>query len=285
MTGSEIWGHDRIDEFVAMVRGIDDFHDLSRDEVLSSCHDRGGTVLHVREAGAAAVVIGREGGGDLVASIRILVPVATDSPEDLERRIALLRAVEEHVVGRGVARIVLGGGLPFALTPGVVDGSADMAAARACGYVVGRSWSSWTLPTTVRFDAPPGVAVRRAVHDDDVATALVAVASSWPRRSDEVARALDHGTCHVAFADDGRVLGLVGHSIARAGWLGPLLVLPEDRRRGIGSALVGQVCRDLMIAEFHRLVVAEACDDGATSFVVALGGAEHCRFVEVERRV
>mgnify|MGYP000312182257 CR=1 FL=1 len=52
------------------------------------------------------------------------------------------------------------------------------------------------------------------------------------------------------------VVGIGCHSITRAGWTGPLVVDEAYRRRGIGQALLGEICRDLMIAEFDNVVGA-----------------------------
>jgi GNAT superfamily N-acetyltransferase len=123
------------------------------------------------------------------------------------------------------------------------------------------------------------VVVRRAVRDDDVTTVTLAVASSWPRLSDEVARALDHGTCHAAFtavptdpaAGLGEVVGVGCHSVTRATWVGPLIVRPDRRRSGIGHALLGQICRDLMIADFGAAEVPGIAADDAEAFLMAAG--------------
>ncbi len=136
------------------------------------------------------------------------------------------------------------------------------------------------MPTSFRAAPPTGVVIRRVVHDDDVTAVILAVSAHWPRSSDEVARALDHGTCHGAFvaspADpDGRrgdLIGLGCHSVTRASWVGPLVVAAAERRRGVGHALLAQICRDLMIAEFPTAEVPGLRDAGAEAFAVAAGG-------------
>ena len=286
MTTPEVRGADRVDELLEAVRraGVPD--DLSVDELLTACHERGGTVLALEHVGVVALAVGRGPSGDLVASVRLVVAepeAAVDDPLDV-----LLTVAEDWARERAADRIVLHGDLPFALWPGVVVDSPLVAVTAARGWESGAAWDSYRVPVGFRSDPPPGVTVRRAVHDDDVARVLVAASASWPRRSDEIARALEHGTCHVAVGQcdgDTVVLGVATHSIARAGWVGPLVVVDEARRRGVGHALLGQVCRDLMIAEFPHLIVGDASDDVVRSFVEAAGAEPDVRWVRVERRL
>jgi predicted N-acetyltransferase YhbS len=59
--------------------------------------------------------------------------------------------------------------------------------------------------------------------------------------------------------------------VTRAGWVGPLAVAPDARRRGVGSALLGQICRDLMIAELPEAHVPGIVDPDADAFLRAVG--------------
>ncbi|MBU3701046.1 MAG: GNAT family N-acetyltransferase [Acidimicrobiia bacterium] len=284
MTGFAVWGPERVGELLALTRTRYGADELSVDELLLSCHERGGVVLGADGMGAVAVAVGRSDDGALVASVRLVVTHAP-SPEDLD---PLLDAAERWAADRSAARVVLGGGLPFALWPGVPVGSIVERAAVGRGYENGRRWTSWRVPSTFRAEPPAGVTIRRAVRDDDVTLVMVAAAASWPRRSDEIARALEHGTCHVAVASPGgadTVVGIATHSIARAGWTGPLIVGVGQRRRGVGRALLGQVCRDLMIAEFDEVIVGEVPDDGAVAFLRAVGAAPGESFVALERPI
>lgn len=284
MTDLVVWGPERVGELLALTESRLGADELSADELLLSCHERGGVVLGADGIGAVAIAVGRSDDGELVASVRLAVAHGP-SPHDL---LPLLEAAEAWAADRAVTRVLLGGGLPFSLWPGVPDGSMLEQAAVARGYEYGRRWDSWTVPSTFRAESPPGVTVRRAVRDDDVALVTVVAAANWPRRSDEIARALEHGTCHVALdISDGtdRVVGLGTHSIARAGWTGPLVVDVGRRRRGVGRALLGQICRDLMIAEFDRVIVGEVPDDGALAFMGAVGAEAGESFVALERRI
>ena len=287
MTAFEVRGPDRVDDLVALVRSVDGLGDVSADELLLSCHERGGTVMAADGVGAVAVALGRSDSGELLASVRVLVVdpiVARDTERDA--RDALLVAAEEWAIERSASRLVLGGGLPFALVPGALHGSVDVDAAVARGFEVDDGWWSYLVPVTHRADPPAGVVVRRAVRDEDVASVLLVASARWPRRSDEIARALDHGTCHVAVEErDGadEVVGIATHSIARAGWTGPVVVVDDARRRGIGRALFGQVCRDLMIAEFPHVVVGDATTPAARAFLESLGAEPDRRWVTCGR--
>lgn len=283
MNAPEVWGPDRVDELLEAYRKSGGDDDLTIDELLTACHERGGTVLAVEGAGVVALAVGRGASGGLVASVRLLIP----ADESVEPIAELLSVAEDWSATRSVDRIVLHGELPFALWPGVPEQSPLAATALRRGWESSSSWSSFRVPVAFRADPPASVVVRRAVRDEDVALVLVAASARWPRRSDEIARALEHGTCHVAIEerdDEAVVVGLGTHSIARAGWSGPLVVIEEARRRGIGRALLGQICRDLMIAEFPHLIVGDATEPMAQSFLESIGAEPEVSWVGVERR-
>ena len=283
MTGMELlplvpWSADRLDELTALVAECAAFEDLTGDEILTACWERPGTVVgNESGTGAIAVGIGRDRAGELVAAVRLLA-VHPDSQRQGHGSM-LLEHAETWARDRGATRIELGGALPFPLWPGVDSESGLVALAAARGFVAGPAGQSLVVPVAFRGNPPPGVIVRRVVTDDDVLSVTLAVASTWPRFSDEVARALDHGTCHVAFefiADENgipveTVTGIGCHSVTRATWVGPFVVRSEHRRRGIGHALLGQVCRDLMIAEFPFAEAPGVSDAGVEEFLIAAG--------------
>jgi mycothiol synthase len=274
------WGAHRIGELTALVAAAAPDDDLTADELLTALYDQPGVVLGPDDgSGVVAVGVGRDPSGRLVASVR-LVAVHPD-----RRRAGvgteLMSAAEAWAAGRGAERMVLGGVLPFALWPGVdpTSGLTELAVGR--GYVDAGQVRAFAVPASFRAAAPEGIVVRRAVRDADVTAVTLAVASSWPRRSDEVARALDHGTCHAAFVSSpadpegrtGEVVAIGCHSVTRACWVGPIAVRPDQRRRGIGRALLGQICRDLMIAEFPAAEVHGVGEDvdGIDGFLEAVG--------------
>ena len=263
----------RIDDLVDLVARATVDEDLSGDELLTACHEQADTVLIADDGDdAVSLGLGRAASGDLVAVVRLLVVAPSDARAERERELL------EHAVAwageRGASRLEIGGALPFALWPGLGAGSTMVATAQQAGFSVGDERTMWAVPNLFRTDQPAGIVIRRAVRDDDVLAVTLAAASRWPRLSDEIARALDHGTCHVAMVDDdgSEIVGVATHSITRATWAGPIVVEPAWQRRGVGSALLGQLCRDLMIAEFPRLVVSDA-DSGAEAFLRAAGAA------------
>lgn len=267
MTERAVLSAHRIDDLVDLVALATD-EELSADELLTACHEQSDVVLMADDLGdAVSLGVGRAVDGALVAVVRLLV-VSPESRRNGRAR-ALVRHAVEWAIERGATRLELGGALPFALFPGVPVESPLLALAADEGFELGAERSRWSVPNTFRSDPPSGVTVRRAVRDDDVMAVTLAASARWPRLSDEIARALDNGTCHVAFADE-EIVGLATHSIARATWAGPIVVESKWRRRGVGAALLAQLCRDLMIAEFPTLVVADA-DDGAEQFLRAAG--------------
>jgi GNAT superfamily N-acetyltransferase len=173
------------------------------------------------------------------------------------------------------------------LWPGVPAESPIAALCSGRGYETHEFWQSYDVATSFRAEPPTGITIRRAVHDEDVTRVLLAATSGWPRSADEIARALEHGTCHVALRGDSDpvVVGIGCHSITRAGWTGPLIVDESARRRGVGQALLGQICRDLMIAEFDRVIVADLPDDAARSFIESTGAVASTRFQRMSKQL
>jgi GNAT superfamily N-acetyltransferase len=284
VNGFEPWGADRVGDLVDLLGRVAPHEDLTADELLTACHEQSGIVVAATDgASVVSVGSGRDVDGALIASVRLLV-VDIDF-QRAGRGSALLDHAESWAIDRGASRIVAGGSLPFSLWPGVPESSPLEALAAARGYVVEAEWDSVEVPVLFRSDAPDGVVIRRAVHDDDVTRVLLASAALWPRLSDEIARALEHGTCHVAItAVDGEdvVAGVGCHSVTRSAWAGPLIVDPQWRRRGVGRALLGQICRDLMIAEFPTVVIPEVRDDGVSAF---LEGADAKTTIRYRRMV
>jgi GNAT superfamily N-acetyltransferase len=279
------WGAERIDDLTALVAASVPDDDLTADELLTACYDHPGVVLGDSDGTAAvALGVGRDGDGVLVASLRLVAVHPDRRGSGLGSQ--LLEEAEGWATDRGAERLELGGLLPFALWPGVDPSSALIGVASRRGYADRGELRSFAVPAGFRAVPPAGVAIRRAVRDADVTAVTLAAASSWARRSDEIARALDHGTCHAAFVATptdpdgvhGELVGLGCHSVTRATWVGPLVVEPGARRRGVGHALLGQICRDLMIADFPAAEVHGVAAPDVEAFLQAAGAVPGRRY-------
>ena len=280
------WGADRVDDVVDLLLRVAADEDLTPDELLTACHERSGIVMATPDGEAViAVGVDRDVDGELIASVRLVA--VGPGVQRCGRGSELLEHAERWAADRGAREIVVGGSVSFSLWPGVPMGSpiAQLCASR--GYESGEEWVSYELSTSHRAEVPEGVTIRRAVHDDDVTRVLLAATSAWPRSADEIARALEHGTCHVALRGDGDpvVIGIGCHSVTRAGWMGPLVVDESARRRGIGGALLGQIARDLMVAEFDRVIVAEVPTEDSGEFMVAIGATPSIRYQRMSKRL
>lgn len=278
------WGADRVDDIVDLMLRVAADEDLTPEEIHTACHERSGIVVATEDAESViAVGIDRDDDGELVAAIRLLVVGPTVQRTGRGR--ILLDHGEQWAAERGAREISLGGSLSFSLWPGVPIESALAGFGTAHGYATHETWHAFEVATSFRAPSPEGITLRRAIHDDDVTRVLLAATSGWPRSADEIARALEHGTCHVALRGDNDpiVVGIGCHSVTRAGWMGPLIVDESYRRRGIGQALLGQICRDLMIAEFDRLVVADLPDDRARSFLASTGAVASTRYQRMSK--
>jgi GNAT superfamily N-acetyltransferase len=133
-----------------------------------------------------------------------------------------------------------------------------------------------SLPVSFRAGVPDGVVIRRVIDAGDEQAVLALVQAERPDWMSPVRRSIDHGSCLAAFErlDASAIappvaIGFASHSIDRAGWLGPMATAPAHRRRGIGRALLGEVARDLMIANFRDVEVTGA--DQVRLFVHAGG--------------
>ena len=282
----EPWGADRVDDLVDLLLRAAADEDLTPDELLTACHERSGIVMATPDGESViAVGVDRDVDGDLIASIRLIA--VGPRVQRTGRGAELLDHAEQWAAERGAQRIHVGGELSFSLWPGVPVESSIAALCAGRGYETHEFWQSYDVATSFRAEPPAGITIRRAVHDEDVTRVLLAATSGWPRSADEIARALEHGTCHVALRGDADpvVVGIGCHSITRAGWTGPLIVDESARRRGVGKALLGQICRDLMIAEFDRVIVADLPDEAARSFIESTGAVASTRYQRMSKRL
>jgi GNAT superfamily N-acetyltransferase len=196
----------------------------------------------------------------------------------------LLAAAHRWLAARGITVVRTGAAGPRYLWPGVdVDRHADAVSCfAALGYEPVGETHNHRCDVSFRSVAPDGVAVRRVVlgsADDDAVRAFAA--ASYPHWVDEVTRAVPHGCCHGAFMDGGSAVGFACHSVNRAGWIGPMATDPSMQGRGVGSALLGAVCRDLDLAELPEAEIAWVGPDAF--YEKAAGTSVSRRFVILGR--
>jgi GNAT superfamily N-acetyltransferase len=221
---------------------------LSADEIVAACFEdpERSAVIGLEGGEGAVAVVARTDGDRVVAHLLMLAVEPAAQGQGRGRR--LLAAAEEWAFdGIGADEVHAGGSLPFGpwLWPGVdVRWTRSLCLFEAAGYSSRGVSLVLSCPSTHRAEPPDGVDVRRVLADDDAAAALVWSDQQMPAWAPVVGRAVDHGSCFVASAD-GRVLGLICHSVNRAGWVGPVGVSADKRGRGVGRALLGAACRDL----------------------------------------
>jgi GNAT superfamily N-acetyltransferase len=273
--GITTWDRSHAGALAALVEAALPGEELSEDELLAVCFDDPGSDPdRPGRPGEAAIVLATEDGtGAAVAVIRAwgepdalhkvaFVKLLVVHPDHRRRGHghALLAAVERWAWHEGAAELQLAGSAPFYLWPGVDATATEMLClAEARGYRPFSSDVNMALPTTFRADAPEGTVVRRVISDADVHLVQDLVEAHWPEWWPETERAIEHGCCHAVFAEDAdgsRAIGFGCHSVNRAGWLGPMGTDPEQRAAGVGQALLGQICRDLMIAEYAHTEIS-----------------------------
>ncbi|MEA3075164.1 MAG: hypothetical protein QOF60_72 [Actinomycetota bacterium] len=219
-------------------------------------------------AGAAGTAVGvaaavaRQVGDRRVGFVQLVAVAPAARRQGVGRR--LMAAVEEWAFGEQLAlSLQVGGAAPFYLWPGVdVHATAALCFFEALGYHPTGSDLNMSFPTRHRAPVPAGVVIRRALEDHDAAAGLAFVGRLWPRWVAETRRAVEHGTCHLAFAGGeaqagaSAVVGFGCHSVNRLGWLGPMGTDPDRRHAGLGNALLGAIATDLMAAGLESVEVS-----------------------------
>lgn len=260
------WTADRFPELVALVDAALPDEGLGPDDLLACSFEDDGVVLGATGGDGAVVAVTRSIGDVTVGFVQIVAVAPSARRVGVGRR--LLTAAEAWMVERGATHAALGGSAPWYLWPGVdVTATPMLCLAEAAGYQPVGAELDMALDVAFRAPTPEGVSLVRALDDDVVADALAFVAGSWPHWVAEVGRAVEHGTCLVALLD-GRPVGVACHSVNRAARLGPMATDPSHRGAGIGAALVGEVCRDLMVAGHRRVEISWV---GPVRFYAKLG--------------
>ena len=210
-------------------------------------------------SGAAAAVVHDVDGGRRRIGFVQLIAVDPDA-----RRQGLGRSLVEEVAAwafdeHSVDAVAVGGASPFYLWPGVdVHATAALCLFESAGFQPRGCEVNMAFPTRHRASPPPGITLRRALEEDDVAAGLAFVGTHWPNWVAECRRAIDHGSCHLAWTSDGdgEVVGFGCHSVNRLGWLGPMGTDPVQRHGGVGNALLSAIATDLMAAGLSSVEVA-----------------------------
>src|SRR5579859_3091574 len=233
---------------------------LSPDELVAACFEDAepATVIGLPDGEGAVAAVVRDpvnGSDQRVAHLLLLVVEPAAQGQGKARR--LLAAAEDWAFdAMGAAELHAGGGVPFGLWPGVdVRWTRSLCLFEGAGYEDRGMSLVLSCPSTHRAAPPGGVEVRRVLEDADAEAVSAWSARHAPGRRAEVARAVDNGSCFVAITDRD-VAGVVCHSVSRTGWIGPLGVGPDHRRKGIGRALLGAACGDLRAAGLPDVQIA-----------------------------
>jgi predicted N-acetyltransferase YhbS len=275
-------GPDSAGEVAALLARAAPDEGLDADELEDVLWDGGGVVLGSSDSDALVAVVAAttRDGGERIGHVRLL---AVD-PEHARRGLgrAALAEAERWLVERGSSTVVLGGEAPVYLWPGVdVAAEALVGLVEAAGYEAAGEPANMDLDVAFRAPNPDGIELRRVVEDDDVAAVGAMVAERWPHWSEEVDRGIERATVHGAF-EDGRPVGFCAHSVLRTGWVGPMATIEEVRHRGIGAALLGEACRDLMVMGRRAAEIAWV---GPAAFYAHLGATPGRRWRRYVRRL
>jgi GNAT superfamily N-acetyltransferase len=291
-----VWGSERAPDLAALVAAAMPEEELSLDELLAvawddpepDSRDVGVVLGTVDGRGAVSVVVRAFGDEEDAGVVRLgFVKLIAVHPEARRAGLghALMDAAEQWAWTHGAIELHLSGAAPFYFWPGVDATALEMTClAESRGFERTGSDINMAIPTDFRAEPPDGVDVRRVVSDADVAAVRALVARVWPEWVAEMERAVEHGCCHGAFsmsADGERAIGFACHSVCRAGWIGPMGTDPVVRAGGVGSALLGQLCRDLMIAEYPH---AEICWVGPVRFYAKNGATVSRVFRQHKKR-
>lgn len=273
------WDRERAPDLAALVAAALPGEELSADELLACCWDdpSSGAVLATGAGDGAVSVCMQDRGERRVGFVKLVVVAPTKQRRGAGRE--LLGAAHDWLFDRGAHEVRVGAAAPFYLWPGCdVQHLGALCLFESFGYWTSGGEVNMSCPTSFRADPPAGVTVARVVSDELTARAVALVTREWPGWEAEMRRAIEHGCCHVAIADGDDAgtpaLGFACHSVNRAGWIGPMGTDPTRQHGGTGSALLGQLCRDLQAAEYDRAEIAWV---GPVRFYAKAAGARVSR--------
>lgn len=276
------WGRERADDLAALCDDTMADEKLTPDELLACCWDDPGVVFARPGGEAVASAVLRRWGDFSVGYLKLLA--VHPGARRLGHGRQLLSQVEEWAFDQGAAQLRMGGSAPFYFWPGIdFRQTAMLCLAEAAGYEADAASFNMSCPTTFRAKPPAGVEVRRVIDDADARAVLAFAADEWPQWEAELERGVEQGGAVAAFhtgPDDagGAVLGFACHSVCRAGWVGPMATTAKRQAGGIGSALLGELCRDLMVAGHTD---AEICWVGPARFYAKSAGATVSRVFQM----
>jgi GNAT superfamily N-acetyltransferase len=248
--------------------------ELSEDELVACLWDDpdGGITLATPAADAAVGLVLRASptGGRRTAYYKLIAVRPDVQRGGVARR--LVAAAEEWAVGQGATEIVVGASAPFYLWPGVdFRALAALCLFEAAGYRPFGAEFNMGCPTTFRAPAPAGVSLHRVLDEDAVTATVAFCAGAFPNWVAELERGIEQGGAFRAVDDaTSATVGFACHSVNRLGWIGPMGTDPGTRHRGIGAALLAQLCRDIHAT---GRPVAEVAWVGPAGFYANTAGA------------
>ncbi|WP_208028431.1 GNAT family N-acetyltransferase [Rhabdothermincola sediminis] len=252
----ERWGPERLDELARLVDRALPQERLTADELLASSWDDPGIVLGTPSGDGAVSAVVRSFGELRIGWVKLIVVAPERQREGVGK--ALLHTAETWAFDQGASEVQLGGAAPFYLWPGVdVEMLGMLCLAESSGYESVGSEINMALPTEFRAEPPAGVALRRVLDDRDIEAVQTFVSAHWPWWRPELDRGVEQGGCHAAFTVSAHdVVGFACHSVNRSGWIGPMGTDPQRRHAGVGHALLGALCADLMVAHITRAEIS-----------------------------
>jgi GNAT superfamily N-acetyltransferase len=296
------WGRSRAVDLAALCELALPGERLTVDELESCCWDdscAGAQAVLADPYGTGAVAVSVATAGEHTVGFVKLLAVEP-ARQGLGHGRRLLEVAEAWAWDHGATEMRAGASAPFYLWPGIdVHMTRALCLFESAGYSSPSAAINMSCPTTHRAKPPDGVVVRRVIDDADRDATLAFVAREWDNWVPEASRGIDHGACVAAFGtgpvwsgdDDsdagdgaassaasgsadgdggGTVVGFACHSVNRAGWVGPMGTRPRLQRSGVGRALLGEVCKDLMVA---GLTDAEISWVGPVAFYAKATGA------------